>query len=87
VPAVLHSLWRAPDGSVGVFLVNVTGESQHFAAPLAPKQYGLPEDGLAVQCTGDGAKLGQVEQSKGIVELDVSLEPLAGAMVTLRGRK
>jgi hypothetical protein len=40
-PAILHSAWKAPDGSVGLVLANVSREPQHARYRFDAKHYGL----------------------------------------------
>ncbi len=40
MPTVLQSLWRAPDGSVGLVLTNWTGQRQSISLSVDPSEYG-----------------------------------------------
>ena len=42
MPVVRHSLWRAPDGSIGLLLTNWTGEVQPVSLHCDPVAWGLP---------------------------------------------
>ena len=41
-PAVMNSVWKAPDGSVGVVLCNITDREHAVEFTLDLKQYGMP---------------------------------------------
>ncbi len=43
LPAVLSSVWRAPDGEVGVVLVNISGKPIDFIGRFSLSDYGLSE--------------------------------------------
>ena len=41
LPAVVNGVWKAPDGRIAIFLVNVSLEDQRFAGRLTARDYGL----------------------------------------------
>lgn len=54
MPAVLNSVWRAPDGRVGVFLVNISREPRTVAFELNAEECGLPRVAVCRSLPDDG---------------------------------
>jgi len=47
IDAVMSSVWKSPEGTLGVVIANFSGEEKTFAYKLKPSRYGvkLPEEG------------------------------------------
>jgi hypothetical protein len=41
VPAVMHSMWRSPEGDIGLALVNWTNANADWIATFNPSRYGI----------------------------------------------
>ncbi|MBI4028704.1 MAG: hypothetical protein HY360_27245 [Verrucomicrobia bacterium] len=69
-PAVIHSAWRASDGSIGIVFLNISEQPQQIAFSLQGDQYGFPRGAnLAVRGLG----------------LDKDKNPTRAACDTLKG--
>lgn len=82
VDPVIASAWQAPDGSIGIVLVNIRDAAQSFSLRLEPANYPLPPDGTIVRMDAQGSVVaGAVE--KGAVALGLTLAPFDAAVYTV----
>jgi hypothetical protein len=69
-PAVLHSAWKASDGSVGIVFLNISEQPQQVAFHLQGVQYGFPA---------------KADLAMTVLGLDAKEQPMRDATQTLRG--
>lgn len=76
VGSVVHAAWRAPEGRVGFFFVNLlAGEPQTLTLEIDPERYGLPSEAphrLRKLMMDAQDELGS---GRGITTIDVTLAP------------
>jgi hypothetical protein len=77
VPAVMHSVWRADDGSVGAVFVNIAKEPVSIGLSLDFRQWGLrPGAKPFLYCVKDGKHSLLKGDSNSTANLDVAIQPL-----------
>jgi hypothetical protein len=74
-PAVLHSAWRAADGSIGIVFLNISEEPQDIAFSVNGHSYGFPP-GADLTVTA----LGLDKEEKATRDDDATLRGGAGSI-------
>jgi len=85
VEPVLASAWQAPDGSVGVAIVNITDSPQTFKLVLDGADYPLPGEGVIDRIDHAGREQVHAFESP-TVTLTLTLAPFDAAVYEVRGR-
>jgi hypothetical protein len=76
VPAVMSMVWRAEDGRIGLFLVNVTEQKRTFTYSFDAADYGLVCDSIRITpISEDGPQKEESAHLRSSFNQNVALEP------------
>ena len=76
LPSAMGALWKAEDGTIGIFLVNFLNKENRFEYSLNPAEYGMPDKGnyKLIQLTPEeNRQIGA--ESSGLLRRSESLGP------------
>ena len=85
-PAVMNSLWKAPDGSIGLVLCNITDDEHTVEFTLDLGDYDLPSDRdyVLIRREIDGSETQLRVLKDHSLSLNLSLQPLKGDILEIR---
>ncbi len=87
LPAVMNSVWRAPDGTIGIALTNMSAKAVKARFEFKGAEYGLKSAGLAVsELTGKGVAEAEA-YSAGSFERSEELPPRSARFLVVTERQ
>ena len=88
LPAVRHSFWRAPDGSLGLVLHNIDATPHTLTLRLSDPAYGLA-DGNSLRITSvyppDAEDVQCARTGKGVFDLTIRVKGTSPRVVEVGG--
>jgi hypothetical protein len=80
MPAVIASLWRAEDGTLGLFMCNISESAQKHHYSFDPAAYGLSASRLKFSAIAEDGPGASFEADGGVQSRTVELEPFGVAI-------
>ena len=86
LPAVMNSVWKAPDGTVGLVFCNISGDEQGVEFNMNLKDYNMPEAKryLLVQHNVDGSEKVIEKYKSRSFKKNLTIKPLTGCILEVR---
>ena len=85
--AVQSAAWRAPDGRLGLFFVNISSEVQSIALDLDAEQYGIAGKTLEVVAVPDDGEAPAAVSKPSSFREKMSIRPWHAQALIIRGRE
>ena len=88
LPAVMHSVWKAPDGSLGIVLCNITHDEHVVKFRLDLRDYGMPEAQtyVLVERASHAVETTVATYRTRSFDTSVTMPPLRGRILELRAQ-
>jgi len=80
LPAVMSALWRAEDGHLGLFIMNLSEVKQSYCCAFDPPAYGLTSERLRYTRIQENGPGDSFEVQGGVQVRSEDLEPFGGVV-------